>query len=123
MSIAKSYQTLYGELQGLPRHLNSSYVFCNDKGEPFSDVRHAFQAACRRAGITDFRFHDLRHTFASHLVINGVNLRAAQHLLGHQDIRMTLRYSHLSQEHLQAAVGTLDRMGDVETKREHLGNS
>jgi integrase len=116
-------QTLYEELQQLPRHLYSPYVFCNDKGDPFSDVRHAFQTACRRAGIAGFRFHDLRHTFASHLVMNGVNLRAAQHLLGHQDIRMTLRYSHLSQEHLQAAVGTLDRGGEMGTKWEHQRNA
>ena len=116
-------QTLYEELQRLLRHLHSPYVFCNDKGKPFSEVRHAFQTACRRSGITNFRFHDLRHTFASHLVMNGVNLRAAQHLLGHQDIRMTLRYSHLSQEHLQSAVGTLDRGGEVGTKWEHRGNA
>jgi integrase len=116
-------QTLYEELQRLPRHLHSPYVFCNDKGGPFSELRHAFQTACRRAGIVGFRFHDLRHTFASHLVMNGVNLRAAQQLLGHQDIRMTLRYSHLSQEHLQAAVGTLDRGGEVGTMGEHRGNA
>jgi integrase len=116
-------QTLYEELQRLPPHLHSPYVFCNDNGKPFSEVRRAFQTACHRAGIAGFRFHDLRHTFASHLVMNGVNLRAAQQLLGHQDIRMTLRYNHLSQEHLQEAVGTLDRGGEVGTKREHRANS
>src|SRR5690606_20921784 len=44
---------------------------------------------------------------SSHLVVNGINLKTVQYLLGHKDIRMTLRYAHLSREHLQAAVGTL----------------
>jgi integrase len=57
------------------------------------------------------------------LVMNNVNLKTVQHLLGHKDIRMTLRYSHLSREHLQAAVGTLDRKAEVGTKREHAENA
>jgi integrase len=48
--------------------LRSPYVFCGPKGEPYKDIRGAFISACRKAGITNFRFHDLRHTFASHLV-------------------------------------------------------
>jgi len=116
-------QTLYEELQRLPRHLHSAYIFCNAQGEPYDEVKRSFKTACRKAGIKDFRFHDLRHTFASHLMMNSVNLKAVQHLLGHKDIRMTLRYSHLSREHLQAAVGTLDRKAEVGTKREHNANA
>ena len=56
------------------------------------------------AGIEDFRFHDLRHTFASHLVMAGVDIRTVQELMGHKDIRMTMRYSHLSDAHLKEAV-------------------
>lgn len=111
-------RTLYEELRQLPRHLHSPYVFCNEQGERYDEVKRSFNTACRRAGIMDFHFHDLRHTFASHLVMNGLNLKTVQTLLGHKDIRMTLRYSHLSREHLQAAVGTLDRSGEVGTKWE-----
>jgi integrase len=111
-------QTVYGELQHLPRHLHSDYVFCNAAGEPYDEVKRAFHTACRKAGINDFRFHDLRHTFASHVVMNGINLKIVQHLLGHKDMRMTLRYAQLSREHLQAAVGTLDQSFEVGTERE-----
>lgn len=58
----------------------------------------------------DFRFHDLRHTFASHLVMNGCDIRTVQQLMGHKDIKMTMRYSHLSKSHLQEAVERLDNL-------------
>ena len=111
-------QTLLRELQHSPRHLHSDYVFCNAAGEPYDEVKRSFNTACRKAGIRDFHFHDLRHTFASHLIMNGVDLKTVMRLLGHKDIRMTLRYAHLSGEHLQAAVGTLDSGLNVGTKRE-----
>jgi integrase len=111
-------QTLHEELQHLPRRLHSDYVFCNAASEPYDEVKRSFNTACRKADIKNFRFHDLRHTFARHLVMNGIILKSVQHLLGHKDIRMTLRYAHLSREHLQAAVGTLDRSFEVGTKRE-----
>jgi integrase len=63
----------------------------------------------KRAGITDFYFHDTRHTFARGLVMAGVDLRTVQELLGHKNITMTLRYSHLSPTHRAKAVAILDR--------------
>jgi site-specific recombinase XerD len=82
----------------------------------------AFRRACNRAGIKDFRLHDLKHSFASYLTMGGVNLRTVQILLGHKDLRMIMRYSHLSPEHLKEAVNCLERtliLGDkIENKHE-----
>ena len=79
-------------------------VFPSHTGNIYSDIRLSFKAACRQAGIEDFWFHDLRHTFASHLVMKGVDLTTVKELLGHKTLVMTLRYSHLSQGHKKKAV-------------------
>lgn len=91
--------------------LKSPYVFCDSQGRRFYEVKRSFASACKKAGIVDFRFHDLRHTFASHLVMNVGNLKVVQELLGHADIKMTMRYAHLSQAHLKEAVATLNNFG------------
>jgi len=96
--------TLHRILSEMPE--KSGYVFGN--GKPITDVKHSFTSACRKAGITDFRFHDLRHTYASHLAMRGVHIRALQELLGHKTLAMTQRYSHLAPEQLQNAVKLLD---------------
>ena len=69
----------------------------------------AFKRACKRAGIVDFRFHDLRHDFASRLVQRKNELYVVQHLLGHRDSRMTQRYAHLRVDDLRDAVETLEQ--------------
>ena len=68
------------------------------------DLRQWFRIACNEARVKDFRLHDLRHTFASRLVMAGADIRAVQELLGHASIVMTMKYSHLSSEHRQRAV-------------------
>lgn len=103
--------SLRATLQGLTRRLDSQYVFCNpDTGNPYDkDLKRSFNTALRRAGIKDFHFHDLRHTFASHLVMAGVDITTVSRLLGHKSLTMTLRYSHLAPEHLSRAVDILDK--------------
>lgn len=72
--------------------------------------KRSFVTATWRAGIRDFHFHDLRHTFASWLAMGGCDLHTLKELLGHKDISMTLRYAHLSGEHKKTAVKMLDGM-------------
>lgn len=84
-------------------------VIRNLKGLPLSDPRHWFEPSLHNAKIQDFSWHCLRHTFASRLVTDGVDLRSVQELLGHKSIAMTVRYSHLAPAHLLAAVERLDQ--------------
>ncbi|ABK98750.1 tyrosine-type recombinase/integrase [Pelobacter propionicus] len=94
--------------KGVVRRIDSPYVFTNpDTGTRYQDVKRSFATACRRAAIMNFHFHDLRHTFASHLVMNGVDLTTVSRLLGHKSLTMTLRYSHLAPDHLKKAVERL----------------
>ena len=101
--------TLFQTLSGLTRHINCDYVFYNPETlRPFYDIKKSFAGALKRTHIIDFHFHDLRHTFASSLVMKGVDLATIQKLLGHKTINMTLRYAHLSNVHLKDAVNILD---------------
>jgi integrase len=79
-------------------------VFLGRDGRPVKDCRSAFNNACKRSGISDFRFHDLRHTLDSQLVMGGTDIMTVKELLGHNTLQMTLRYSHLSQGHKKKAV-------------------
>jgi len=101
-------QTLRETFKHLPRRLDSPYVFIDEKGNRFKDVKRSFHSALRRAKIQDFHFHDCRHTFASHLVMSGIDITTVKELLGHKTLAMTLRYSHLSPSHKVSAVSILD---------------
>jgi integrase len=92
----------------IPRGLDSTYVFTDKGGKRFNNVRRSFNSALRRVGIKDFRFHDLRHCFASHLVMAGIDITTVKELLGHKTLTMTLRYAHLAPSHKVKAVDILD---------------
>lgn len=85
----------------------SQYVFHGKDKEPLTDIKKGFLKVLEEAEIEEFRFHDLRHHFASKLVMRGVDLNTVRELLGHADIKMTLRYAHLAPEHKARAVALL----------------
>ncbi len=104
-----------------PRHVRTDFLFPGYAGPQFTggshgpatdstvsnSIREIFANLIQRAGIQDFRFHDLRHTFASHLVMQGVPLHTVGQLLGHKTPSMTMRYAHLSPGHLKESVDML----------------
>jgi len=90
----------------------SEFVFSSRNGKRIENaqVQNAFKESLRRSGIEDFHFHDLRHTFASNLVMAGVELNDVRELLGHKKMEMTLRYAHLSPKHKTKVINILDRV-------------
>lgn len=103
-------ETLWGLFSGLRSRADVPWVFHDHAGHRWEDVRHGFDRACMASGLTDFHFHDLRHTFASWLIMRGVPLATVSNLLGHTSPTMTLRYAHLSPKHLTSAVRVLDSL-------------
>lgn len=89
---------------------NGSYVFYNENGKTFWGLKRSFATAMKKSEIEDFRFHDLRHTFASNLVMQGVDIMTIKELLRHKDLTMTLRYAHLAPNYRTRAVNVLDRV-------------
>ncbi|OGW36954.1 MAG: hypothetical protein A2Y97_10135 [Nitrospirae bacterium RBG_13_39_12] len=106
--INKTLEALFLD-KNLIRRIDIPYVFYGAiTGNPYQEVKRSFNTALRKAKIRDFHFHDLRHTFASHLVMSGVDITTVSRLLGHKSLSMTLRYSHLAPSHMVKAVDVLD---------------
>ena len=99
-------ETVKAKLKEIER--KGDHVFYDGDGRTFRNVRKSFDTAVRKSKIEDFRFHDLRHTFASNLVMEGVDIMTVKELMGHKDLTMTLRYSHLAPNHKTRAVNILD---------------
>ncbi len=97
-------------LRSIPRRLDSKFVFPGKKpGKPFKDLKRQFETAVKKANLNDVTFHTLRHTAASYLVMEGIDLTTVKEILRHKSISMTLRYAHLSPKHKQSAVEALGK--------------
>jgi hypothetical protein len=106
-TVLTTLQSLYTE-----RVPDCPYVFAHatgrQAGKPVKDVKNGFHTTLEIAEIKDFTWHDLRHTFASWLIMKGASLRSVAELLGHRGLPMVMRYAHLSPSYLSAEVGLLD---------------
>jgi len=83
------------------------------QGEPMQEVGSAWERSLRRAEIEKFRFHDLRHTWASWPVMSGTRLQELMELGGWKSFEMVLRYAHLAPDHLSQAAGRIERTGAI----------
>jgi integrase len=91
------------------RRLDTVLVFPDATGRRALGIREAFEGAVDRAGIADFRFHDLRHSFASYLAMNGATLAEIAEVLGHKTLAMVKRYAHLSEAHTRGVVERMNK--------------
>lgn len=97
-------------IKTLPRGLKTDAVFLDAKGQPlkYDLCLRGFRRACKKAGITNLRQHDLRHDFGSRLAMGGASQRVLQEALGHKSPSMTQRYTHVAKSYLTSMVGLLD---------------
>jgi integrase len=99
-------------LSALQKQAHGTYVF-HDRGKPLATATTAWENLLERAGVANFRFHDLRHHFASRLVQAGADLNTVRELLGHGDLKMTLRYAHLAPHNRRRVVDLLNKPREV----------
>jgi integrase len=105
----EAHEVLSGWHDQADKVVNDAFVFPGVEGKKLTDIHKAWGTIIEKAEIIDFRFHDLRHHFASRLVQSGVDLNTVRELLGHADIAMVLRYAHLSPDSLVTAVEKVAR--------------
>jgi len=102
---------------------HSNFVFLSIHGQRLQSVRKPFENAVKKAGILDFRFHDLRHTFASHFIMNGGDLLTLKEILGHSSLVMVQRYAHLGAAHKRRQINYLNGMFGNGKKKNYLSMS
>ncbi len=90
------------------RRLDTKLLFPNRAGDKPAHIRTAFENARKKAQIEDFRFHDLRHSAASYLAMNGASLAEIADILGHKTLQMVKRYAHLSEAHTSKVVASMN---------------
>jgi len=96
-------------LSDLYAHKKShNHVFINRYSKPLREIKNQFKFALKESKITDFRFHDLRHTFSSYFVMSGGDLLSLKEILGHQSMKMAERYTHLASSHKRNLINKLD---------------
>lgn len=100
--------TLMTELKRTRQRIDSPYLFPRLDGKAPMEIRKAWEATLKQAKIKDFRFHDLRHSAASYLAMNGATLVEIAAVLGHKTLQMVKRYSHLSDSHVAGVVGRMN---------------
>ena len=91
------------------RHINSNYVFPGSTAKEPINIRWTWEIALKRAKIENFRFHDLRHTAASYLAMNGATLAEIAEILGHKTLQMVKRYAHLTEQHTSKVVAKMNK--------------
>lgn len=90
-------------------HKECNNIFLNRESNKIVDIRYPWARALKKAGIVDFKFHDLRHTAASYLAMNGATTSEIAEILGHKTLNMVKRYAHLSDSHLSGVVESMNR--------------
>ncbi len=110
-------ESLFSVLASLKRQAIGDLVFPNPQtGKPYTEVKKSFKLACKKAGLSGIRFHDLRHTFASRLIAAGVDLVTVRDLLGHFSVTVTQRYTHPGNGQKIQAVALLARQTPPESE-------
>ena len=99
---------LYSILNKTPKEKRTGYVFINpNTGDRYRNIERMWKKWCEQARIENFRFHDLRHTVGTRLAEKGVPVAVIKEVLAHSDIQTTMRYIHITQNHLKDAVSKL----------------
>ena len=102
-------------------HIKTDFVFAHLDGTPRTNFNKAWWRVLELAGIKNFHFHDLRHTFCSNMILAGMGIKEVAEMIGHKDITMTNRYTHLPTEHRQLMQKSLAEHYENHSG-EHIGN-